>query len=262
MRSRIWRWYRCLQGASVPRRVAVAGTLAFAATPYGCGITSPSYGDLSPVVGIYLLESVNGQPLPATLPPQQGCNRSINRGIFDIIGATGEARPLYSWSIPIEISCQPVPSGVSDFIEDFGTWTFPRPEIVFSSQKGHGKYPGSHLGPLAEETRVRLSMDGHTYVFRRVQSLNTPTGILYLKFLDQTDTPVAGVKINSAFPNGLQGGGTTPATGEFGDRGAAGTWKITLVLPSGYSFDPPHDNPFDFVVPQSTTYLTIRLRQE
>lgn len=253
-RTLVFTWRK----SSTARRISLAGALALSTIWLGCGITSPSYGDLSPVVGVYLLESVDEQPLPVSLPAQQGCSRTIDRGIFDLDGPSGEARPLYSWAIAINASCQP--PGCED-IQDFGTWRFPGPDIVFSSQKGHGAYSGSHLGPAAEETRVRLAVDGHTYVFRRVQSPNTPTGILYLKFLDQTDTPVAGVKMNFLFPNGLEGGGTTPATGEFGDRGAAGTWKITLVLPSGYSFDPARDNPFDFIVPQGTTQLTIRLRR-
>lgn len=244
--------------SSIAHLISLAGALALTTGALGCGISSPSYGDLSPVVGIYLLESVDGQPLPASLPAQQGCTRTIDKGEFDLDGPSGEARPLYSWGIAISASCQP--PGSED-IQDFGAWRFPGPDIVFSSQKGHGTYVGSHLGPAAEETRVRWAVEGHTYVFRRVQSPNTPTGILYLKFLDQTDIPVAGVKMNFLFPNGLEGGGTTPVTGEFGDRGAAGTWKITLVLPSGYSFEPPRDNPFDLLVPQGTTQLTIRLRR-
>ena len=244
------------------RRTWVLASTALAiAVGVNCsGLLGPdSYGDMNPVVGVYLLESVDGRPLPVPLPPQAGCDRSISQGELRLSGPAGESIPFYSWGYGVAVSCNPVPSGVQRGKEDLGNWTFPNPELNLRSERGNGEYDALYLGPLAEETRVRISFEAREYVFRRVLGPNTPTGILFLKFVDQTDAPVAGVRMFIDFPNGLKGGGTTPATGEFGTRGMAGIWRISLELPAGYSLPQSQPNPFEHPVPQGTTDLTIRL---
>jgi hypothetical protein len=75
-----------------------------------------------------------------------------------------------------------------------------------------------------------------------------PQGVVFVDVADQFGEPVAGVVLIFTFANGLEGGGTTPASGEFGSRGVVGACSIQLTPPAGYSVPASQPNPISVTV--------------
>lgn len=221
-----------------------------------CSNPTGSYGDVAAIKGGYTLESVNGKLLPAEIAVTVGCTRTVTRGGLDLTGPTVDVRPLYSSEILTPTSCQPGSPNPTAFIEDFGTWTFDAPTVHFASQKGRGNYSGTQQS-TGSETILTIEIDGNSYVFRR--SPETPKGILFVTFVDQTNAPVNGVTVRFGFPDGGTGGGTTQTDGQFGTSGTAGVWNVTITPPFGYIVPTSQANPFQVNVPASVTYVTVHL---
>ena len=200
------------------------------------------------ISGFYLLKDVDGVLLPAPVSPQQGCNRVVRNGDLNLLPTGVDVSATYTWSVAIVAECTPVPPGVSQGKTDFGFWDYGNPQLSFRSQKDLGNY-----SPRLEEISglppvVTISYLGNSYRFVLVQHRDAPTGVVYLKFVDQAGQPVSGVVFTVEFPNGLSGGGQTPESGEYGERGVIGEWIITIVPPAGYDVPTSQANPFSVSV--------------
>lgn len=202
--------------------------------------------DEKQISGFYILERVDGALLPAPLSPQQGCNRTVRKvGTFSLSAAGPDVQPMYDWSFVIDVDCQPVPEGVFQGAEDVGTWRVYSTQLSFRSMMDKGVY-----GAVVEESpgnppAVTLAYLGTSYRFRRVDD---PTGVVFVKVVDQFGQPVEGVQLIFAFPYGLEGGGTTPASGEFGTGGHVGECTISITPPTGYEVPASQPNPFSVMV--------------
>jgi hypothetical protein len=75
-----------------------------------------------------------------------------------------------------------------------------------------------------------------------------PQGVVFVNVADQFGQPVAGVALIFTFANGLQGGGTTPASGEFGSRGIVGECRIAITPPAGYTIPASQPTPISVTV--------------
>jgi hypothetical protein len=203
------------------------------------------------ISGLYVLKQVDGLPVPASIPAQNGCNRTVKRGIFTVTAAGPDVLPMYSYELPIEVDCQPVPSGLVRGFEDVGTWRFHSSQLAFKSMMGKGAY-SAELGEESGNPAITVVQLGNSYKFVRIMRPDDPQGVVYVKFADQFAEPVAGVRMIFTFANGLEGGGTTPASGEFGTRGVVGECKISITPPAGFAVPSSQPNPFSVTVAEGT----------
>jgi len=199
--------------------------------------------DQERLAGIYLLERVDNLPIPAAIAPQQGCNRTVRKGNFTITPAGPDVVPMYDWTISIDTNCDPVPPGVLPGAGDVGSWRFGTARISFNSMLGHGSYDGVVEEPSGTPAIV-FSHLGNAYRFVRVMRSDDPQGVVYVTVVDQFGQRVAGVGLIFTFANGLEGGGTTPESGEFGTGGVVGDCTIRIIPPAGYGVPASQPNPF------------------
>lgn len=203
-------------------------------------------GDEKRIAGFYILERVNGVVLPASLAPEQGCNRTVRKvGQLSLSGRGPDVAPMYDWTFTVDADCQPVPAGVFRGAGDVGGWRLDSPQLSFTSMMDKGRY-----GAVVEEIpgnppAVTLVYLGNSYRFRRIDD---PTGVVFVQFTDQLGKPVAGVRLLFAFRYGLEGGGTTPETGWFGTRGHVGDCQISFTPPDGYEVPSTQPNPISVKV--------------
>lgn len=216
--------------------------MCFLAAASSCSNLTGTGEDEKRVSGFYILELVNGAPLPVILAPQQGCNRTVRSvGTFSLSAGGVDVRPTYDWSITIDADCNPVPASVSQGAEDVGAWHLQSAQLSLNSMMDKGAYNVGVKDTFGDSPAVTLDYLGDSYQFRRV---NDPTGVVFVKVVDQFGQPVAGVQLLFMFPHGLQGGGTTPASGEFGTGGHVGDCTIQMTPPVGYQVPASQANPF------------------
>jgi hypothetical protein len=218
------------------------------AAAFSCTNSQALREDQRRISGIYLLKEIDGAALPASLPPEQGCNREVRNGNLELFQSGVDAGATYTWSVAIMADCTPIPPGVAQGTSDYGFWDYGSVELSFRSKRDFGNYnPGleekSGLPPA-----VTIAYLGNSYRFVLAQRWDAPTGVVFVKFVDQAGQPVSGVVLTFEFPNGLSGGGQTPESGEFGTRGAVGDWAIAVVPPAGYAVPASQANPFSVSV--------------
>ncbi len=224
------------------RRVAHI-SLTFALV--SCTSIFGDHDDQERIAGLYTLRSVNGVPVPTAIAPQLGCNRIAQKGIFNVSPAGPDVVPEYDWTINTPADCQPAPAGVDQGAEDVGSWDFQTStRLVFSSLMGKGAYSANLEESSGNPPAITLERDGSSYRFVRLMRFDDPQGVIFVDFVDQFGQPVAGVVLSFVFANGLEAGGTTPETGEFGNRGVVGECTIGFTPPEGYSVPASQANPF------------------
>ena len=205
--------------------------------------------DQERISGVYILQSVDGVAIPAPIVPQQGCNRTVQKGIFTISAAGPDVAPQYDWSIAIPADCQPVPSGVYQGGDDVGNWRFQKStQLSFNSVMGLGSYSAALEETPGNSPAITFATAGNSYRFVRVMRFDDPQGVIFVDVVDQSGQPVRGVVLMFTFANGLEGGGTTPDSGEFGDRGVVGECKIGITPPAGYAVPASQPNPLSVTV--------------
>ena len=243
--------------ASVLRTLLAPVSLLLASA---CNLGQNPSGDHRRISGVYQLQHVDGAPLPVEVSLGQGCTGSVLRGELELRPAGVQTRPSYSWSVAIQPNCSPTPPGVPQGNTDVGSWDFDSDRLAFRSRDEQGHYAATLIEPSGAAPQIRIPFLGRTYAFTLVQHIDAPTGVVYVKAIDQGGAPVAGVLLSFAFPNGRVGGGQTPASGEFGTMGVVGVWTITVQPPEGYSVAPAQPNPFTTSVGASTVqHLQISL---
>lgn len=205
------------------------------------------------ISGVYVLERVDGAAVPASIAPQEGCNRTVRDGVLTISAGGSDLRPMYDWSFAIDTNCDPVPPSVFQGTDDAGGWSFASPRLLFTSMKGQGDYGVTLEEADGNPPAVTFDYLGNSYRFVRLMRFDDPQGVVYVKFVDQSGQPVAGVGLMFTFANGLKGGGTTPETGEYGAGGVVGECRITIIAPSGYDVPASQPNPFTVSIVQSPT---------
>ncbi len=211
------------------------------------------------ISGVYLLKEVDGMALPASISPQQGCNRIVRNGDLNLIPTGVEARPLYGWSVAIIPLCVPSPPGVSQGTSDSGSWVYGSEDLFFSSLKNHGRYKVGLEDDSGVPPAITIPYLGNSYRFTLVQHIDEPTGGVFVKVVDQTGQPVEGVILEFVFRNGLKGGGTTPASGEFGTSGVLGNATITITPPANYVVPSSQPNPFSVSVTGRVPPLRVQV---
>jgi hypothetical protein len=212
-------------------------------------IFGPGKKDEVRISGLYTLREVDGLPVPASIAPQMGCDRTVRAGGILTISARGsETQPMYDWSFAIDASCQPVPKGVFQGDDDVGQWQYHSRKLSFISMMGHGAYTAALEESAGNPPAITVTYLGNAYRFVRLMKWDDPQGVVYVRFVDQLGQPVRGVVMMFTFANGLIGGGTTPDSGEFGTRGVVGECKIKITPPEGYEVPASQPNPFSVSV--------------
>ena len=198
------------------------------------------------VAGTYILESVDGITLPAPVPAQAGCNRTVRKvGLLVLAGGGSETKPWYHWTIRIDADCQPVPASVFQGTDDTGLFSIHSDQLSLRSQMGEGVHTAVLEKTSGSPPAIRLSHLGTSYRFRR---MDDPTGVVYVRVVDQSGQIVEGVILHFAFQHGLEGGGTIGPAGEFGTGGPIGECSIMMTLPPGYELPASQPNPFTVIV--------------
>lgn len=217
--------------------------------------------DQQRISGVYVLERVDGTAIPASIAPQQGCNRTVRKGIFRITAGGPDVAPTYDWTISIDADCQPVPPGVLPGDGDVGAWRFQQStQLSFSSMMSHGAYSAELEETPGSPPAVTFVNLGNSYRFVRVMRWDDPQGVVYVKLVDQSGQPIPGVVLVFTFANGIQGGGTTPDSGEFGTGGVVGECKISITPPAGYEVPASQPNPLSVsVVTGPALHLQVAL---
>lgn len=199
--------------------------------------------DQERISGLYVLEQVNGQRIPATLPTQQGCGRTARNGILTISAAGPDVQPMYDWGVQFDTDCDPAPSGVLRGIDDVGTWHYRSAQLSFNSLMGRGSYSAALQEVSGNPPAVTVVYQGDSYRYVRLMRWDDSQGVVFVRVVDQSGQPVAGVQLIFTFANGIQGGGTTPASGEFGTGGVVGECKIAITPGAGYEVAATQPNP-------------------
>lgn len=198
------------------------------------------------VAGTYILESVDGTPLPAPVAPQQGCPRTVRKvAIFSLSAAGSDTRPSYGWEIKIDADCQPVPAGVFQGADDVGNWNAESTQLSFRSWVGLDSYTASVDESSGRPSAITLSYLGNSYRFRR---MDDPIGVVFVKVFDQFGQPVEGVILHFTFRYGLEGGGTIGPALEYGTGGPVGECTIKMTPPEGYAVPASQPNPFTVIL--------------
>ena len=210
------------------------------------------------VAGTYILESVNGVALPAPVAAQEGCPRTVRKVAVLSLGRGGpDAQPSYGWQIRIDADCQPVPASVYPGAEDVGSWGLQSTQISLKSMKGRGAYTAELEETSGKPSAVTLSDLGNSFRFRR---MDDPSGVVFVKVVDQFGQIVEGVILVFTFRYGLEGGGTIGPAGEFGTGGPVGECTIKMTLPPGYELPASQPNPFTVTVVDSpATHVLVTL---
>ncbi len=131
-----------------------------------------------------------------------------------------------------------------------GTWSFNSTQLSFKSMKGRGAYGATLEESSGNPPAITFVYLGNAYRFVRLMRFDDPQGVVFVKVVDQAGQLVAGVRLIFTFANGLQGGGTTPASGEFGTGGVVGECKISITPPTGYEVPASQPNPVSVNVVQ------------
>jgi hypothetical protein len=232
---------------SVARYTSLAGFVLVATL--SCSNSMGGNADQDRIAGVYTLRSVDGVTIPAAVAPQQGCNRTVQKGIFTISPGGSDNGPQYDWMIPIPADCQPVPAGVDQGGDDVGNWGFKTSAILsFFSLMGRGGYAATLEETPGNPPAITFAYAGNSYRFVRLMRFDDPRGVVFVDVADQFGLPVAGVVLIFTFANGLEGGGTTPASGEFGSRGIVGQASIQITAPAEYSVPASQPNPISVTV--------------
>lgn len=135
-----------------------------------CAISSCAIGlgggdDVRRVSGIYTLQQVDGNPVPAAIAAQQGCNRTVREGRLTLAPGREDLLPHYTWSIAIDTDCDPVPSGVFQGRDDVGSWSFSPSSLEFESRMDLGRYATALEDGQQSELAVTVTHLGNAYRF-------------------------------------------------------------------------------------------------
>lgn len=205
--------------------------------------------DRERIAGIYILQSVDGVAIPAAIAPQQGCNRTVQKGKFSISVGGPDAAPLYDWSIAIPVDCQPVPSSVYQGGDDIGVWRFRQSsQLSLGSMMGQGSYTVALEETNGNPPAITLPNAGNSYRFVRIHRWDDPRGRVYVNVTDQSGLPVSGVVLVFTFGSIFETGGTTQESGEVVAEGFVGECKISITPPAGYAVPTSQPNPVSVII--------------
>jgi hypothetical protein len=234
--------------SGIARKLAgLTATSLFAALG-GCGIILDSKTfDLPGITGVYLLESVDGLPVPANLPAEPGCTRLARNGQMEVAPKPIDGGTFYSWFAVILKTCSGSSTPTDETFDDLGSWTGSRKELQFHSGRGKGTYPVTpdESGPV---THIVAKRDGHTYRYRMAHATGDPVGYAWISTVDEAGGWVNWVAFSIETPDGLPTGGITNGDRAFGTAGAPGTWRMTVTPPEGYVVAPSQAHPLEFTV--------------
>ena len=140
------------------------------ATAIGCGLLCfviscvSSTGPIGPLVGSYVLESVNDVSLPAPAMPSNACTRVIREGSLILDPNAADARPFFLWEARATETCAGTSVDVGVVARDVGRWAVRSGDVSFDGQSG------SYTGKTASTSTsmvVRFQYNGDVYAFRK-----------------------------------------------------------------------------------------------
>lgn len=164
----------------------------------GC-FGSPTGPEVSAVTELYVLERVDGAPLPARSPntgPTDLCPPAITDGELSIdTGPTDHAfPPLYTISVVSSQGCESngIPAERTEVVRDAGAWSVDGARANFNSNPrfGFGVYQGT-AQPASPGPLLTVEPKGHAYTFRRLDAAHHQTGIVSVAVVDQQGIHVA-----------------------------------------------------------------------
>lgn len=223
------------------RLLYIAGVLS---TVAGCD-SSPFGPEEARSSGTYVLERVENDLLPVSVPAQPGCARQITEGELRLSPPVGRRAPLYAWWVLESESCpaSAAPSLLERAAEDVGRWSVVGDQVRFTPESGATAYVGE-LRDSVDGARLTLQgADGTTYSFRLVRPWSHEVGYLEVAVVDGEGRLVAGALLEFRAPDGIVTRAASSEDHTFTTSGPPGDWTVTLTAPPGYSVGPSQDNP-------------------
>jgi hypothetical protein len=104
----------------------------------------------------------------------------------------------------------------------------------------HGSYSASLEESTGNPPAITFLNLGNSYRFVRVVRWDDPQGYVDVSVVDQSGQRVPGVVLVFTFANGIEGGGTTPDSGEFATGGVVSQCSISITPPAGYALPLPN----------------------
>lgn len=129
-------------------------------------------GPVERFIGIYALESVNGQLVPFQTNLSNGCTRLFTTGDLGLHNKGGETGPIYSWGARATDSCPGATDTPIFAARDGGLWSTDGKTLFFQSSNGD-RYTGTG-DPANTPVKVTVTHQGATYRFSFVSSTPLP----------------------------------------------------------------------------------------
>lgn len=250
--SRRGRRYSKGEWDASPRSILrIAECVAILSGTLGCGSANGrSTEPETDVAGVYILDSVDGLPLPRASSLAGGspsCPGMISDGELILRPHGADVLPLYNmnvWGRPVCDSVQfPVPKPVTT---DAGRWRRTGATITFSSDRSAGS-AGTVVLAVSPPT-ITSVFAGQTYRFHRVRLYNTAVSYVLISAVDQSNNRVGGAMTSWRTSDGLVGCcGVMSAENAFGIPGPPGTGSVRIWVrpPPNYSLAVTQPNPVD-----------------
>lgn len=209
-----------------PGGAALWATLLAVASACTAGPAGP--GRVADVTGAYLLEAIDGAPVPE--------NGAMS---LDLHPEIGETLPLYGWRAGLTAA------GAGE--DDFGRWALGAggTRVRFHSQRGLAPYE-SPIARGAGGAGVRVEVrgrGGRVYTFRRVRPFDGPQGSLRVSVVDGAAARVAGARLLFRAPDGLTEPAASSEGAPYTTSGPPGEWTVAITPPSGYALAAGQTNP-------------------
>jgi hypothetical protein len=205
------------------------------------------------IAGLYVLDQVDGNPIPPSPPPVTDdtvpCPVAVTDGQLSLEAAAPRIPQGYVFSVYSSPTCEPmgIPSDATEVAHDAGFWSLLGKELQFESSpsNGHGSYGGAVLpgnGPSGAP-RVQVAFGGHTYAFLPLDQIRPVPGIT-VNVVDQSGARVDGalvvIRLSDREVDRSFTSSALPLSPRIGVPGPA--W-VSIAPPKGYGFALGQQNP-------------------
>jgi hypothetical protein len=194
------------------------------------------------VVGLYLLDRVDGAPRIGPAGPLPACAQPAVLGALSL-ERTGEQLGDFS----VLVRTDPA-------INDFGRWSGASPTLRFESTADQGSYTVS-LRTENGIPHLAFTRNNVEYDFRLAPSSlsKSPVGSVDIDAVDVAGARVTGIAFSGVDADGFPVAGTALSALPYRTGGASGEWYLEVTAPLGYALAPTQPSRFCVSVPPRVT---------
>lgn len=189
--------------------------------------------DESAVVGLYLLDRIDGTPRIGPAGPLPACSQPARLGAL-YLAPKGSNVPGFSILVRTELG-----------INDYGSWSGASPTLRFESEDGQGSYT-VNLRTENGIPHLEFTRNNAAYDFRLAPSSLSKSGVATVDIdaADAVGTRVAGITYSGVDADGMPVAGTALSPQPSRTGGAPGEWYLEVKAPLGYALAPTQASQF------------------